>query len=82
MSSTNPLRDIMDANYLTSLNFIDLLKNLNLLLKSENIAYVLEGDGSVELASDVWRSILVWSLNTHDLVSKQVPNSPIKGLNH
>ena len=54
MSSTNPLRDIMDANYLTSLNFIDLLKNLKLLLKSENIAYVLEGDGSVELASDVW----------------------------
>ena len=53
MLSTNPLHVIIDANYLTSPNFIDWLKNLKFLLKFENIVYVLEGDGHVEPASDV-----------------------------
>ena len=52
MSSTNPLRDIMDANRLTGPNFTDWLRNLKILLKSKRIAYVLEGDGLVEPASD------------------------------
>ena len=53
MSSTNPLRGIMDANRLIGPNFTDWLRNLKILLKSERIAYVLEGDGPVEPASDV-----------------------------
>ena len=52
MSSTNPLRGIMDANHLTSTNFTDWLTNLKILLKSEGIAYVLKGDGPIEPASD------------------------------
>ena len=52
MSSTNPLRGIMDANHLIGLNFTDWLRNLKILLKSELITYVLEGDGPVERASD------------------------------
>ena len=48
MSSTKPLRGIMDANRLTGPNFSDWLRNLKILLKSERIAYVLEGDGLVE----------------------------------
>ena len=52
MSSTNPLRDIMDTNRLTGLNFIDWLRNLKILLNSECIAYALEGEGLVEPASD------------------------------
>ena len=48
MSSTNSLRGIMDANRLTSPNFTNWLRNLKILLKSERIAYVLEGDGLVE----------------------------------
>ena len=52
MLSTNPLRGIMDANRLTGLNFTDWLRNLKILLKFECIAYVLEGDGHVEPASD------------------------------
>ena len=35
MSSTNPLRGIMDANRLTGPNFTDWLKNLKILLRSE-----------------------------------------------
>ena len=54
MSLTNPLRGIMDANLLTGPNFTDWLKNLKILLKSERIAYVLEGDGLVEPASDAF----------------------------
>ena len=52
MSSTNPLCGIMDANHLTGLNFNDWLMNLNILLKSKRIAYVMEGDYLVELAWD------------------------------
>ena len=53
MSSINHLRGIIDANCLTGSKFIDWLRNLKILLKSEHIAYVLEGDGPVEPASDV-----------------------------
>ena len=42
----------MDANRLIGPNFTDWLRNLNTLLKSERIAYVLEGDGPVEPTSD------------------------------
>ena len=52
MSSTNPLRGIMDAKCLTGSNFTDWLRNLKILLKSKRIAYVLEGDGLVEPATD------------------------------
>ena len=52
MSSTNPLRGIMDANRLIGPNFTDWLMNLKILLKSKRIAYVLEGDGPVEPISD------------------------------
>ena len=52
MSSANPLHGIMDSNRLTGSNFTDWLRNLKILLKSERIAYVLEGDGPVECASD------------------------------
>ena len=52
MSSTNPLRDIMDGNRLTG-NFTDWLRNLKILHKFERITYVLEGGGLVQLASDV-----------------------------
>ena len=52
MSSTNPLRDIIDVNRLTSPNFTDWLKNLKILLKSERIVYILVGAGPVEPASD------------------------------
>ena len=52
MSSTNPFRDIMDANHLIGPNFTDWLRNLKILLKSERIAYVLEGDDLVERALD------------------------------
>ena len=52
MSLTNPLCGIMDANRLTGPNFTDWLMNIKLLLKFERIAYVLDGDGPVELASD------------------------------
>ena len=52
MSSTNPLRGIMDTNRLIGQNFIDWLRNLKILLKFECIAYVLEGDGLVEPTSD------------------------------
>ena len=54
MSSTNPLRGIMDVNHLTSPNFTNWLRNLKILLKFERIAYVLEGDGLVEPASDAF----------------------------
>ena len=49
MLSTNPLRGIIDANRLTGPNFNDWLRNLKILLKFERIAYVVEGDGLVEL---------------------------------
>ena len=52
MSSTNPLRGIIDANRLTSPKFTNWLRNLKILLKFERIAYVLEGDGLVEPTSD------------------------------
>ena len=52
MSLTNTLRGIMDANRLNGPNFTDWLKNFKILPKSERIAYVLEGDGLVEPASD------------------------------
>ena len=39
---------------LTSLNFTDWLRNLTFLLKSEQIAYVLERDGPVEPTSDAF----------------------------
>ena len=52
MLSTNPLCDIMDANHLTSSNFIDWVRNLKILLKYECIAYVLEGNGPIDPASD------------------------------
>ena len=52
MSSTNPLRGIMDVNRLTGSNFTDWLRNLKILLKSKRIAYVVEGDGPVEPTSD------------------------------
>ena len=52
MSSTHPLHCIMDTNHLTGQNFIDWLKNLKIVLKSKCIAYVLEGDGPIESASD------------------------------
>ena len=52
MSLTNPLRDIMDVNRLTSSNFTNWLRNLKILLKSERITYLLEGDGLVKLALD------------------------------
>ena len=42
----------MDANRLSCLNFTNWLKNLKILLKSERIASVLEGDGHIELALD------------------------------
>ena len=45
---------LSDANHLTVPNFTDWLKNLKILLKSERIAYVLGGDGSVEPASDAF----------------------------
>ena len=54
ISSTNPLHDIMDANRLTGLNFIDWFKNLKILLKFECIAYVPEGDGPVEPTLNVF----------------------------
>ena len=52
MLSTNPLRGIIDANGLTGPNFTDWLRNLKILLKSERITYVLEGDGPIEPTSD------------------------------
>ena len=52
MSLTNPLRGITDANGLTGPNFTDWLRNLKILLKSECITYILEGDGLVEPASN------------------------------
>ena len=52
MSSTNPLRGIMDANHLTGPNITNWLKNLKILLKFERIAYILEGDGPCEPISD------------------------------
>ena len=54
ISSSNPLRDIMDANHLTRLNFIDWFRNVKILLRSECIAYVLEGDGLIEPALNVF----------------------------
>ena len=54
MSSTNPLHDIMDANRLIDPNFTDWLMNLNILLKYERIAYVLEEDGPFEHALDAY----------------------------
>ena len=50
--SINPIYGIMDVNRLTSLNFTNWLKNLKILLKSEHIACVLEGDDHVEPESD------------------------------
>ena len=44
---------------LTSSNVIDWLRNLESLLKSKHIAYVLEEDGLVELASDVSKDLLL-----------------------
>ena len=44
----------MDANRLTGPNFTNWLKNLKILLNSERIAYVLEGDGPIELALDAY----------------------------
>ena len=55
MSSINPLCGIMDANRLTSPNFTYWLRNLKILLKSKRIAYVLEGDGLVEPASNAFK---------------------------
>ena len=43
MSSTVNLRSILDANKLTSANFMDWLRNLRIVLKAERIAYVLDG---------------------------------------
>ena len=59
MSLTNPLCGIIDVNPLIDTNFTDWLTDLKILLKSERIAYVLEGDGPIEPASnayedDVW----------------------------
>ena len=42
----------MDANYLTNLSFSDSLKNFKILLKCNLITYILERDGSNELASN------------------------------
>ena len=45
---------LSDAYRLACPNFTGWPRNLNILLKSKRIAYVLEGDGPVELASDVF----------------------------
>ena len=50
MSSSNPLHGIIDANRLTSPNFINWLRNLKILLKFEHNAYVLEEDDPIGLA--------------------------------
>ena len=52
MSSTNPLCSIMDANHLIGPNITDWLRNLSILLQSERITYVLEGDGPIEPTSN------------------------------
>ena len=52
----------MDANRLTSPSFIDWLKNLMILLKSESIAFVLEGDGNVDPASNAYEDE-VWEFH-------------------
>ena len=54
MLSTKPLCGIMDANRLTGPNFTDWLENLKILLESERITYVLDGDGPVEPASEAF----------------------------
>lgn len=41
MTSLN-MRSILDANRLTDLNFLDWVQNLRIVLKSENLGYVLE----------------------------------------
>ena len=40
MSTTVNLRSILDANKLTGANFMDWLRNLRIVLKTERIAYV------------------------------------------
>ena len=59
MSSSNPIRGIMDGNRLTGPNFSDWLRNLKILLRSKCIDYVLERKGPDEppantLEEDIW----------------------------
>ena len=42
MSTIVNLRSILDANKLTGTNFMDWLRNLRIVLREENIAYVLD----------------------------------------
>ena len=58
MSSTYPLRVIMDGNCLTGPNFTHWLKNLKILLKFEHMAYVLEGDGPIGFGSNAFEDEL------------------------
>ena len=52
MSSINPLRGILDANRLTGPNYSDWLRNLKIVFRSEQIAYILEGEAPLEPALD------------------------------
>ena len=42
MSLLNPLRGILNVNRLTSLNYMDWLRNLRIVLTAEKIVYVLD----------------------------------------
>ena len=46
------LRSILDANKLTGPNFIDWLRNLRIVLRSEKVNYVLDGPVPPQPAED------------------------------
>ncbi|MQM11802.1 hypothetical protein Taro_044712 [Colocasia esculenta] len=57
MSSGNPLRGILDANKLTGPNYLDWLRNLKIVLRSERIAYVLEGRPHLFSLLSLWHMV-------------------------
>ena len=48
----NPLAAILDTNRLTGPNYVDWLRNLKLVLASEDLLYVLDGEIPAEPAED------------------------------
>ena len=54
MSTAMNLRSILDANKLSSANFMDWIRNLRIVLKPERITYVLDSPLLVSPAVDAY----------------------------
>ena len=54
MASSLSLRGILDANKLTGPNYIDLLRNLRIILTQEKVSYILDTLAPVSLGEDAF----------------------------